>query len=424
MLPNPNERTVATGRTRMEGNDYESQRARRVRENQNKLRSLGIAKRQAGPPCVLDPNSMLMLPERGDAARETYKTCTEVLFSQPMKRKKPRRRQARGQEAKVAKAVAPSRTSKRIRGETPEKFDASSLASTSVANRELLGAEDDDQVVVVGRRGRPRSQLVLPEHDIKAPFTLRSIGVTVWSLGEIYRGEWKNKFWSSTGCLYHHAYPVGYKATKRHFNRSYTMWIEAGDRGPVFFVREEGPNPLVFKGESPTKPWTKICVHKKLGTRISGPLHFGFSDPCTQSAIAKMYNEGEMEAALAGSKVGRLVVHRLFGTKTDSPPNSILLISSFWQAWNDVLSPQEKAAKDFMEIEGVGERAAMALATTTALGGTRHGDRKSLAEWAARDGGEKLKHFLLTSEELGGAILTSPGLVLALNNTKLPGDSL
>ncbi len=43
---------------------------------------------------------------------------------------------------------------------------------------------------------------------------------------------------------------------------------------------------------------------------------------------------------------------------------------------------------------------------------------------AARDGGEKLKHFLLTSEELGGAILTSPGLVLALNNTKLPGDSL
>ena len=74
--------------------------------------------------------------------------------------------------------------------------------------------------------------------------------------------------------------------------------------------------------------------------------------------------------------------------------------------------------------EGVGERAAMALATTTALGGTRHGDRKSLAEWAARDGGEKLKHFLLTSEELGGAILTSPGLVLALNNTKLPGDSL
>ena len=288
----------------MEGNDYESQRARRVRENQNKLRSLGIAKRQAGPPCVLDPNSMLMLPERGDAARETYKTCTEVLFSQPMKRKKPRRRQARGQEAKVAKAVAPSRTSKRIRGETPEKFDASSLASTSVANRELLGAEDDDQVVVVGRRGRPRSQLVLPEHDIKAPFTLRSIGVTVWSLGEIYRGEWKNKFWSSTGCLYHHAYPVGYKATKRHFNRSYTMWIEAGDRGPVFFVREEGPNPLVFKGESPTKPWTKICVHKKLGTRISGPLHFGFSDPCTQSASPRCTTTERWRPRLRGARWG------------------------------------------------------------------------------------------------------------------------
>ena len=111
MLLNPNERTVATGRTMMEGNDYESQRARRVRENQNKLRSLGIAKRQAGPPCVLDPNSMLMLPEREDAARETYKTCTEVLFSQPMKRKKPRRSPSRASRPTRTRASSPSRCS-------------------------------------------------------------------------------------------------------------------------------------------------------------------------------------------------------------------------------------------------------------------------------------------------------------------------
>ncbi len=61
------------------------------------------------------------------------------------------------------------------------------------------------------------------------------------------------------------------------------------------------------------------------------------------------------------------------------------------RAWNEVLSAQEKAAKAFMEIEGVGETAAMVLASTTSLGGAPHRSRESLAEWAAKDQGAALK---------------------------------
>lgn len=39
-------------------------------------------------------------------------------------------------------------------------------------------------------------------------------GVTVWELGAVLRGAWAQRYWSSPACLYHHAYPVGYRATK------------------------------------------------------------------------------------------------------------------------------------------------------------------------------------------------------------------
>jgi len=34
-------------------------------------------------------------------------------------------------------------------------------------------------------------------------------GVTVWELGELYRGPFSSNYYSSRGCLYRHAYPVG-----------------------------------------------------------------------------------------------------------------------------------------------------------------------------------------------------------------------
>ena len=87
-----------------------------------------------------------------------------------------------------------------------------------------------------------------PAHDLRsspplggaaqyaAPFTLRSIGTTVLELGAVHRGAWAQRYWSSPGCLFHHAYPVGFRATKFQFGRTYEMRIEAGPTGPVFKV--------------------------------------------------------------------------------------------------------------------------------------------------------------------------------------------
>lgn len=61
-------------------------------------------------------------------------------------------------------------------------------------------------------------------------------GVSVLDLGQVYRGPWSQRYWSSSGCLFHHAYPVGYKACKQQFGRSYVMSIEQGPQGPVFKV--------------------------------------------------------------------------------------------------------------------------------------------------------------------------------------------
>jgi hypothetical protein len=55
----------------------------------------------------------------------------------------------------------------------------------------------------------------------------------------------------------------------------------------------------VFTGTSPTHPWTAMCLAKGTGTRISGPLFYGFSDPITQQAIALQYTDEEAAAAEA-----------------------------------------------------------------------------------------------------------------------------
>ena len=61
-------------------------------------------------------------------------------------------------------------------------------------------------------------------------------GTTVWELGQVHRGPWSQNYWSSSGCLFHHAYPVGYRASKPMFGRSYDMHILAGNVRPAFQV--------------------------------------------------------------------------------------------------------------------------------------------------------------------------------------------
>ncbi|KAI9226902.1 MAG: hypothetical protein DHS80DRAFT_18034, partial [Piptocephalis tieghemiana] len=85
-------------------------------------------------------------------------------------------------------------------------------------------------------------------------------------------------------CMFRHPYPVGYRAAKRHFGREWEMRIEKGEEGPVFVVRDGSG--VSFRGDSPTKPWTDVCLkYTTTGTRVSGPLFFGFSDPMIQRMI-------------------------------------------------------------------------------------------------------------------------------------------
>ena len=45
------------------------------------------------------------------------------------------------------------------------------------------------------------------------------------------------------------------------------------------------------------------CVSKNLGTRISGPQFFGFSDPMTVRALCAVYTPAELEACVGGGVV-------------------------------------------------------------------------------------------------------------------------
>ena len=79
----------------------------------------------------------------------------------------------------------------------------------------------------------------MPQHSTP-PRPSTHAGVTVWELGAVHRGAWAPRYWSSPGCLFHHAYPPGYRATKVAFGRTYEMRIEEGPTGPLFKVRCRG----------------------------------------------------------------------------------------------------------------------------------------------------------------------------------------
>lgn len=182
------------------------------------------------------------------------------------------------QQALEPSALEPTRLSRRLRGET-----APALSDVAAAARAEAEAEGR------ARRGATRKRLTVePGVQLAAPFSLWSIGahpspsgrgregfaweglpctllpglsasqgdarmipsstthpptppqqagVTVWELGQVHRGAWAHRYWSSSGCLYHHAYPVGFRATKVCAQGSVGLfvcvvglWVEGGGR--------------------------------------------------------------------------------------------------------------------------------------------------------------------------------------------------
>lgn len=198
------------------------------------------------------------------------------------------------------------------------------------------------------------------------------------------------------------------------------MCVARGARCPPPQVVDQASG-AVFTGESPTKPWTDVCVAHRTGQRISGPLFFGFSDAVTQRAIAaNLYTPAELRAALlvggAGYGVGWGLAQ---GPLAQGPRGRCLKGRVGIQALRhqvpaalarvtacacvracvcfcaqgerveaDAATPEEAAARQFASVEGVGEATSILLARTQALGGRRHASLESLRGWAGASGAQ------------------------------------
>lgn len=324
---------------------YEEARATRIAANRAQLKALGLVGTQAI-------------------------VTGSVYFERENPPKKKKLLSAKN--AKIEQAPQPARVSLRLQGaEALAEHQAVQSAREEIAKesyksqkRTALPLQLDSQVTYT------------------TPFTTRSKEiVTILELGKVHRGAWAERYWSNPGCLYHHAYPVGYRATKIAFDKVWEMSIEEGTSGPTFKVTDTERG-SIFQGDSPTAPWTKICIAHKTGQRILGPLYFGFSDPTTIKAIAScLYNEREKEAAVKGVRL---------------------------QA--ETLTEEEVAALEFQTLEGVGESVARVLAMTTSLGGRKHSGLKSLQTWAQSrpNHGSILLEFLLENEQVPEAIRRWP----------------
>ncbi|KAI8347656.1 hypothetical protein BD560DRAFT_410943 [Blakeslea trispora] len=242
--------------------NYELKRKLNIQENENLLKELGLNGLKEGIAADI-PNIQI---------------------------EKKKRRVISYNKKSSVNVKAPARLSRRLRGEVPiEHFELDDILDDNDRVKQLEIAENkkEQEISIINS---------LPD-TISVPFTLRSIGTTVWSLGELIQGKGRSKAWSSRGCKYKHPYPIGYRATKSHFGNDYTMGIlspEKEGEGPVFTVQHKS---TIWKGPTPTAPWTEACIRSRSSqTRVSGPLFFGFSDPFTMKAIEQM--EGYQASSL------------------------------------------------------------------------------------------------------------------------------
>ncbi|GAA5804638.1 hypothetical protein HPULCUR_010140 [Helicostylum pulchrum] len=237
--------------------EYELKRKLNMEENQNLLQQLGLTSKEG--------------------------ITTDIPAVEPVSKKVRTKTYNR-----VSKPKLPTRSSRRSRGESPEDFSELS---------EIV--DDNDRIrqleVIEKRKEEEQTQILNLPEEIYVPVTLRSIGTTIWALGELNTGKGRSRAWSSRGCKYKHPYPIGYRATKSHFGNDYTMGISEGEDGPVFTVRHKA---VTWSGNTPTAPWTEACIKSKSSsTRVSGPLFYGFSDPITMRLIENM--EGYKQSGLS-----------------------------------------------------------------------------------------------------------------------------
>lgn len=432
LRPTPVTRRMRTvsGAVADSASDYEAERERRIAANKARMRALGLGcghligggETNAGSgyesPAKRTRSHHHRNAERNMNLRVTARACLVFPVIVPVVPRShaiaslvarldagdpsaPKLKQCGGGRSSRSRrgggeTAPPPRASGRLRGFDPTGAPvAAAPVATTAPRHALLRELDDDAKRAKGAPGRRGLEFPDPADfpgEIAAPFSLASIGVTVLNLGKVHRGAFAPRYWSSKGCLFHHAYPVGYRARKVHFDRSWVMTIEAGEFGPVFRVTDEQTGET-FDGPSPTKPWTAVCVSKRLKTRISGPLFFGFSDVVTMRALATLYTAEELRACRAGGVVA-----------------------------SEEMSVTERCVAELCTLEGVGEKTAIALASTASLSrvlGIHKGDEgegrritslNDLRACVNAPGGglDAVRAFLLESPEMPAITLRWP----------------
>ncbi|KAM3584430.1 hypothetical protein VKS41_003245 [Umbelopsis sp. WA50703] len=203
-------------------------------------------------------------------------------------------------KAKVKEISLEKRVSRRLLGQAPEDVTNLEYILDDNDNRRNIEISESSKPLDPSTsvwRGKKQHTGYLAEIPVpkcvNIPLTL---GTTIWELGQLECGTGRKKYWSGRGCMFRHPYPIGYRASKLAFGEVYTMTISKGETGPVFTVEGESSG-KIFKGATPTAPWTEACKKSKSqGTRVSGPLFFGFSDAITMKLLEEM--EGYQEASL------------------------------------------------------------------------------------------------------------------------------
>ena len=271
-------RSEGEGGKKREGKtQYEIERDAKVRENEARMRALGID------------------------------GLAEKLAMDAAKRKKKKKKTTNKRAPPRDDATTTTRMTRRqrmISNETVEEKEAREAAERVQREEANVGARN-------GRGGHGRAKtrgLEFPNvkeefplcEGVFGPFTMKTPKtngpITVLSVGAPVGGgrrRFESEFWSRAGCLYHHPYLIGYKAEKTFQGRVYVMEIVDGEDRPMFRVTDKENPGKTFVGETPTAPWYDLVVSKRLGTRISGPQFFGFSERMTMAAIGFALNGDE-----------------------------------------------------------------------------------------------------------------------------------
>jgi hypothetical protein len=246
-------------------NAYEAKRAARIAENRRKMEDLGLL----GASRALEP--------AGQAAK----------------------RRAPAPKRPPPPPAEASRASGRLRGHAAPCAAVSDAVARAEAAEDAAAAAAGPPPRCGGRQADVRPPPATAYH---APFSLRVGRTTVWEIGMLRRGADADLYWSGNGSLYRHAHPVGFRAERTVWGVPHEVRIEAGPpgAGPEFVLRELAGGGRVWRGATPTRPWTDACLSRRTGLRISGPAFMGFSDLAVQRAVFALYSAAEAAAALEG----------------------------------------------------------------------------------------------------------------------------